>query len=86
MQAERQMVAPMRDREGTAQQAGQDGPGGHMSQFLFYALFGTALVLGYRLLKRAHDERPTLRPAPVPIDPVRLERGPDGIFRPVDRR
>ncbi|MDR3372663.1 MAG: hypothetical protein P4L98_02935 [Ancalomicrobiaceae bacterium] len=57
-----------------------------MPQVVVYALVGAALVMGYKLLKRAQERSESLSRVPVPIDTVRLERGSDGVFRPVVRR
>lgn len=57
-----------------------------MPQAVVYALVGTALVIGYKLIKRAQERTAELSRVPVPIDTVRLERGADGVFRPVIRR
>ena len=53
-----------------------------MPQVIIIAAIGTAAYVGYKYLMRTlgagHD-------VPVRVKSVYLERGPDGVFRPVER-
>ena len=55
-----------------------------MPQVLTLAVVGTIAYLGYRALKRVVEEQASLKP--VPVRATRLERGADGVYRPVVQR
>ncbi len=56
-----------------------------MSQIVVLAAIGTVAYLGYRAVKSTFEAGMALKPAPVPVRAVRLERGIDGVYRPVTR-
>jgi hypothetical protein len=56
-----------------------------MPQVVVLALVGTAALLGYKYLKRVAEADAALRHAEALAKPMRLERGSDGVYRPVMR-
>jgi hypothetical protein len=55
-----------------------------MPQVILLAAIGTAAYIGYKIVKRNFIVS-TMRDIPVRVKAVYLERGPDGVFRPVGR-
>jgi hypothetical protein len=56
-----------------------------MPQLIVIAAIGTIAYIGYRAIKHTLEAGPTLQRAPVPVKAIRLERGSDGIYRPITR-
>jgi hypothetical protein len=56
-----------------------------MPQVIVLAAIGTVAYVGYKYLKRAMGAGLADRKVPIRVKSVYLERGPDGVFRPVDR-
>ncbi len=55
-----------------------------MPQFILLAAIGTAAYIGYKMIKRGMTFQ-GFNQTPVRVKSVYLERGPDGVFRPVER-
>ncbi len=56
-----------------------------MSQVVLIATIGTVAYLGYRAFK-ALGSGMSAQPVPVRVKATYLERGPDGVYRPTERR
>lgn len=56
-----------------------------MPQVIVIAAIGTVAYIGYKYLRRAIGAGLDVQNVPVRVKSVYLERGPDGIFRPVER-